>query len=74
MLMLDTGLRVGEALALEWRDVRLSLRGNLHPGAGRQKSYARRSVPLTCRFRMMLEARRKAARSFHVFAETPAAQ
>jgi site-specific recombinase XerD len=68
ILMIDTGLRVGEALALEWRDV------NLSPGPGfvqvrRGKSpNARRAVPLTNRSRAMLEGRRKLAKSLSVFA------
>jgi integrase len=69
MLMLDTGLRVGEALALEWRDVRLSPEpGYIQVREGKSR-YARRSVPLTSRSRTMLEGRRKAARSLSVFAE-----
>jgi integrase len=69
MLMLDTGLRVGEALALEWRDVRLSPEpGYIQVREGKSR-YSRRSVPLTSRSRMMLEARRKTARSLSVLAE-----
>jgi site-specific recombinase XerD len=69
MLMLDTGLRVGEALALEWRDVRLSPTPGyvqVRQGKGR---YARRAVPLTSRSRKMLRARSKKRKSPYVFAE-----
>ena len=69
LLMMDTGLRVGEALALEWRDVRLSpAQGYVQVLEGKS-SYARRAVPLTSRSRAMLEARRKVAQSLSVFAE-----
>jgi len=69
LLMLDTGLRVGEALALEWRDVCLSPEpGYVQVREGKSR-YARRAIPLTSRSRAMLEGRRKAAQSFCVFAE-----
>lgn len=68
-LLIDSGLRVSEALALEWRDVRLSPEpGYVQVREGKSK-YARRSLPLTSRSRTMLEARRKTAKSLSVFAE-----
>lgn len=69
VLMADTGLRLGEALALEWRDVRLSPEPGFAQVREGKSRYARRAVPLTSRSRAMLEARRKAARSLSVFAE-----
>src|SRR5262249_5285596 len=50
-LMLDTGLRIGEALTLTWADVRLEPAsgasfGYLRVRAGKSKN-ARRNVPLT---------------------------
>jgi integrase len=66
MMILDTGLRVGEVLALEWQDVRLEPvngagAGYLRVRQGKSKS-ARRAVRLTVRVQSMLEARH-AARS-----------
>jgi integrase len=51
ILVLDTGLRIGEALSLEWRDVHVepangSKRGYLEVRQGKSR-YARRNVPLT---------------------------
>lgn len=69
LLMLDTGMRVGEALALEWRDVRLSPEPGFVQVREGKSRYARRAVPLTSRSNAMLEARRKAAQSLSVFAE-----
>lgn len=69
MLMLDTGLRAGEALALEWQDIRLSPEpGYVQVRAGKSR-YARRAVPLTGRVRGMLADRRRAAESAWVFSE-----
>src|SRR5215467_12322126 len=69
LLMLDTGLRVGEALALEWKDVRLSPEpGFIQVREGKSR-YAQRATPLTIRSRKMLVARRKLAQSLSVFAE-----
>lgn len=68
-LMLDTGLRVGEALALRWQDVQLSEEpGYVRVREGKSR-HARRAVPLTPRLKAMLELRRKQARSLSVFAE-----
>ena len=52
MLVLDTGLRIGEAIALEWRDVHLSTNGSqlgyIQIREGKSRN-ARRAVPLTKR-------------------------
>lgn len=69
LLLLDTGLRVGEALGLEWRDVRLLPEPGFVQIREGKSRYARRGVPLTSRSRAMLEARRKVARSLSVFGE-----
>jgi integrase len=67
LLILDTGLRVGEALALEWRDIHLDPAhggrfGYLHVRDGKSKN-ARRNVSLTARVKDMLAERSSAARS-----------
>ena len=71
ILLLDTGLRIGEALALEWRDVHLELVGAARLGYlfvrdGKSK-YARRKLCLTERVRGMLQIRLDEARSPLVF-------
>lgn len=76
LLILDTGLRVGEAVALEWPDVHfdpasgarfgyLRVRGQA-VGAGKSKQ-ARRNLSLTARVRAMLETRADGATSQWVF-------
>ena len=71
-LMLDTGLRVGEALLLEWQDAHLTTDGSqwgyvqIREGKSRN---ARRAVPLTKRAHEMLaERRRVASEMLFVFA------
>jgi integrase len=71
VLMLETGLRVGEVCGLEWRDVTLepvnrARFGFLHVRDGKSRN-ARRTVPLTERASKMLAARRDAAQSLWVF-------
>jgi integrase len=61
LLIVDTGLRVSEALKLEWRQVHLEPAngarfGYLHIAEGKSR-YARRNIPLTDRARAMLEKR-----------------
>lgn len=69
LLMVDTGLRVGEALALEWRDVHLTADSGYVQVRDGKSRYARRAVPLTSRVREMLEPRQQASQSFRVFVE-----
>ena len=71
LLMLDTGLRVGELLRLEWRDVHLEPVGAAKLGyiqfrSGKTRN-ARRNVALTARVREMLEGRKAVAKSAYVF-------
>jgi integrase len=73
MLDVDTGLRVGEALALEWPEVHLQPAngakfGYLHIKDGKSR-YARRNVPLTGRVRAMLETRKAQSKAPWVFSE-----
>jgi integrase len=73
MLDVDTGLRVGEALALEWSGVHLqpangATFGYLHVKGGKSR-YARRNVPLTGRVRAMLETRKAQSKAPWVFWE-----
>jgi integrase len=63
VLLVDTGLRVGEAVNLQWPDVHLqpvgqAAFGYLRVRDGKSKN-AKRTVPLTARVRGMLEARQK---------------
>jgi integrase len=85
LLMVDTGLRIGEALGLEWRDVPfepaegakfgyLHVRQGEMPGerdAGLKSKNARRNVPLTDRVRDTLRGRRSSnvVVSLRVFAD-----
>jgi integrase len=71
VLILDTGLRVGEALSLEWADIRLhpvngATFGYLHVRKGKTK-HAKRNVPLAERVRVMLESRQAKAAGLWVF-------
>ena len=75
-LILDTGLRIGEALALEWPDIHLELAsgakfGYLYVRNGKSR-FARRNVPLTVRVRDMLESRKAESKTPWVFAESAA--
>jgi integrase len=63
ILILDTGLRIGEVLALQWADVRLtpatgSRLGYIHVRDGKSRN-AQRYVSLTARVRQMLNDRRR---------------
>lgn len=71
LLMLDTGLRDGEALALRWPDIHLKPAatakfGYLQVQKGKSKT-SRRTVSLTARVREMLSARSQEASSDFVF-------
>ena len=71
-LMLETGLRIGEALSLEWPDVKLeplsgSRFGYIRVREGKSKN-ARRTIPLTDRAAAMLRDRQKKRISQIVFA------
>jgi integrase len=72
-LIVDTGLRIGEALALEWADIHLQPAtgakfGYLHVQDGKSRN-ARRNVPLTGRVRAMLESRTAQSKAPWVFSE-----
>jgi integrase len=68
VFLLDTGLRLGEALRLTWRDVDLGLQGNrVH--VWETKADKPRTVPLTARARNGLGA--YAGDEVRVFAATP---
>lgn len=71
LLILDTGLRMKEAVNLEWSDVYLEPIGSVKYGhipvrSGKSKN-AKRNVSLTARVRKMLKARHAAIDSIWVF-------
>ena len=72
-LIVDSGLRIGESLALEWADMHLEPApgakfGYLHVRDGKSR-FARRNVPLTARASAMLKSRKAQSKSPWVFAE-----
>jgi integrase len=72
VLMLETGLRIGEALHLEWADITLApvngaRFGFLRVREGKSKN-ARRIIPLTDRAAAMLRERERSKSSGFVFA------
>lgn len=66
LLVLDTGVRVGEALALRWTDVQLENLGTIHIRQGKSR-YAKRTLPITFRVREMLQSRQAENASEYVF-------
>ena len=76
VLLLDTGLRIGEAVAIQWKDVHFqpaqgARLGFIHIAAGKSR-YAKRNISLTARARAMLEERLKDSSSEFVFAKPEA--
>ena len=71
LLMLDAGLRVGEAQSLEWSDIHSEACQNAPHGflcvRGGKTRNARCAIPLTARVGAMLTARQQTARSPWVF-------
>ena len=71
LLILDTGLRVGEAASLRWADIRLDPAGEARYGFLRvrlgKSENARRNVPLTGRVREMLMARGALQHTSYIF-------
>ena len=71
VLILDSGVRRGEGLSLQWPDVRLVPVNGAHYGflrvRGGKSKNAQRNVPLTARVRAMLEGRRLESKSAWVF-------
>ncbi|MEK7752032.1 MAG: tyrosine-type recombinase/integrase [Acidobacteriota bacterium] len=77
LLILDTALRPGEALDLEWPDIHLEPAtgakfGYAHVLSGNAKNRKSRNVSLTTRVREMLAARQAQAESLYVFPGYPA--
>jgi integrase len=76
VVLLDTGLRLGEALALQWSAVHLEPVGRARYGyvqvnSGKSKN-ARRTVPLTARASGVLTERQRSSKSTWVFpGDTP---
>lgn len=70
MLVADTGLRLGEALSLEWRDVHLDPSGGARFGYIRirdgKSRNAKREVSITGRVKSMLETRRQEKTDSHL--------
>ena len=71
LLILDTGMRAGEACKLEWSEVHLKPAlgarfGYIHIGSGKSR-YAKRNLSMTSRVSEMLKARRTVATSPWVF-------
>src|SRR5687768_14083210 len=71
LLMLDTGARIGEAIALTWLDIHLQPDGRAKFGSlqireGKSKN-AKRNLILTARVAVMLRARKACSKSKWVF-------
>ena len=73
LLMLDTGLRVGEIRSLDWQDVHLQPVGEakfgfIHVRMGKSKN-AKRNVSLSPRVRVMLDTRKDSSKTGYVFTD-----
>lgn len=71
IVLLDSGLRLGEALALKWSDIHLEPAGSARYGwiqvqSGKSKG-AKRTVPLAARVGVLLREKQRAATSEWVF-------
>jgi integrase len=71
LLMIDTGLRVGEVRSLEWEDVHLQPVGDakfgfIHVRKGKSQN-AKRNVSLSPRVRAMLDSLKESSQSAYVF-------
>lgn len=71
IVRLDSALRPGEALALQWPDVHLEPAGDARYGwiqvTGGKTKNARRTVPLAARASRLLTGKKKHAKSIWVF-------